>query len=147
MICFNTKDRFLSKIIDKANISIKDLPKNADDIVIYGVSKDESVDVLINENFTALRSSQLEQMIRFLKSKGLVVSYGNRWDMAREYNNNSVGLGYELRKNRPDVASNVARIFWLAANKHVKETAVQVVDETEATTNELEIRPTLRRPF
>lgn len=147
MICFNTKDRFLSKIIDKANISIKDLPKSAEDIVVYGVSKDENVDVLINENFSALRSAQLDQMIRFLKSKGLVVSYGNRWEMSREYNNNSIGLGYALRKDRPDIASNVARIFWLAANRHVKETAVQVVDETETAGNELETRPTLRRPF
>lgn len=147
MIAFNAKDRFLAEIIQKANASLRNMSSDSVQLVAYGISKECDCDVLIDENFRGLSSSQLDTITRFLQSKGLRVSYGRRWELVREYDNNGIGLGYTIRKNTPAVAANIMKVFWMAMTNHLAETSMNDVDTTEPSLLEEQQMPGLRRQF
>ncbi len=141
MIMFNRKDKFLEGIVENAK-SLKTAKKHKGTVAItaYGVSKDRGFDLVVHHDFRALPPTKMKKLLRFFDEKGVKSEFNNYWEHAKEYDCNVIGLGYNLRKTNPALASVILNMIWLACNNHVKELVDEEEDYTEAQQNSRPLR-------
>ena len=116
MVKFNKNDKMVREISDEINAhpSVVRI-KNPRHLHIYGVKHDRRIDVVVPRSFPKAR-----QLIDSLRSKGIRAEMGCYWEMAGEYDNKVLGLGYTLRAKHLNECKKVIISAYLTLNNALK---------------------------
>jgi hypothetical protein len=114
-ISYKQNDKFLAQIVEELKLSptykfVKSLP-NSRSLYIHGISSAKDLDVIISSNIP--KSNELTNIFR---TKGLSTERGILINNAHLYNNITLGLGLNLRKNDKEKAKKIILLVYLALN-------------------------------